>query len=168
LRAAAGKWLLARYATQQGVPAMTDRRRCTIANGSARVPVYAAMALTSVFVFLGGLLPLFTQDIDALDLTGFCGVLLGGMPLLTIRTNFFYGLVTSGAGQDHPFAVWHVAVTKLLGVVMTIVVSLIVWRANTVGISGWKTGFLLFYGLFLFHVAGWLLRAPRFMLQELD
>jgi len=137
------------------------------ARNKMRTLVYSAMALNSVVIFLGGLMPLFTQHMGTLNHVGLYGVLLGGVPLLTIRTNFFDGLVTSGGAQGHPYAEWHLAVAKVLCVVTTAVVCLMVWRANTTGISGWKTGFLLFYGLFLFYVAGWLLRAPRFMLREL-
>lgn len=135
---------------------------------SMRIIIYAAWALISLAIFLGGLSPLFIKHGGVLKLTALYGVLAGGVPLLMIRTHFFDRLVTAGDGREHPLATWHWAVMKLLTAVMAVALAVMIWRAATIGLTGWKTAFLLIYGLFLFYVAGWLLRAPRFMLREMS
>jgi hypothetical protein len=131
-----------------------------------RTAVYVGMALLSLVIFSGGVLPLLMHDQRNLKLLTLYFGLLGGAPLLLMRTKFFDKLVTTGAGYQHSFAATHAVASRLLVVLMIVAGSLIAWRASTVGLPGWKGGFLLIYGWGLFCAAGWVLRAPRFMLQE--
>lgn len=136
------------------------------ARNSMRTTIYVAWVIVSLTIFLGGLSPLFIEGESTLKLITFYGILIGGVPLLLIRTHFFDNLVTSTRGHRHPLDIGHKLVIRLLVVVMVVAFSIMIWRAATVGLPGWKTAFLLAYGLFLFYVAGWLLRAPRFMLRK--
>ena len=136
-----------------------------LARNSLRIAIYAVLALIASSIFLGGLSPLVINDLDAIENTGFYGVLLGGVPLLLLRTRFFHDLIMSSRGE-HWLAKWHFGLCRFLSAVLVVAVAFMVWRASTYELRGWKTGFLLFYGLFLFYVASWILRTPRFLLRE--
>jgi len=138
-----------------------------LARNSVRIAIYAVLAVISSSIFLGGLSPLVINDLDVLENTGFYGVLLGGVPLLLLRTRFFHALIISGRGE-HWLAQWHIGLFRLFSAALVVAVALMVWRASAYELRGWKTAFLLFYGLFLFYVAGWIIHPPRFLLRKLE
>ena len=131
-----------------------------------RNAIYLVMASVALAIFAGGASPLLTRNVEILDMIGLWGVVAGAIPFLIMRTGMFYSLAKSSVDRESILARRHSRLGVLLLASTTAIVAAMVWRALVVGLPGWKTAFLLFYGLFLFHAAGWSIRGPKFLRRD--